>query len=165
MAKKIVTAYLMVELPWPDRDLNPNNRLHWAQKARAAKAARADAYLSAQIVKPYVGFINENTPLGSARLFVPPNTGRNSGRYWDCDNLAASLKATQDGIFDYLRNLISEKIDDSQVSLTINAIVNPDYPRDSGQVYYYLYSAEAADFFEIVAEKTREILCYTGKNR
>src|SRR5574337_772533 len=37
---------LNVVLPWPCRSLHPNARVHWAKRARAAKAARLYAYCS-----------------------------------------------------------------------------------------------------------------------
>ena len=31
---------MRITLPWPDRALHPNSRVHWAQKAKATKAGR-----------------------------------------------------------------------------------------------------------------------------
>ena len=36
-----------IVLPWPCRYLHPNTRVHWSVRAKAAKAARRDAYIIA----------------------------------------------------------------------------------------------------------------------
>lgn len=90
----LTTARLVIELelPWPSKDLSPNARLHWAKKAKAVKAARAEAYLIA---------IHHKRPLEGRILFVleffPPDR-----RHYDDDGLLARMKSARDGIADAL---------------------------------------------------------------
>lgn len=80
-----------VELPWPEKVLSPNARVHWSRKARAVKSARSAAYfLTRQVTRPL--------SCSSAKLtfvFCPPDNRRR-----DRDNLIASMKAATDGISD-----------------------------------------------------------------
>lgn len=81
-----------IELPWPNKGLSPNARLHWAAKSRLAKKAKADAYALAlaaarsQPVEP-AGYVKV------AIEFCPPDR---RGR--DLDNMLSSLKWALDGI-------------------------------------------------------------------
>lgn len=85
---------MMVVLPWPSRTLAPNMRVHWAQKARAAKIARSEAAWWARaagvrpVRKPPQAF-------DVSLIFHPPDARRR-----DLDNLIASMKASLDGIAD-----------------------------------------------------------------
>lgn len=85
---------LEIELPWPDRALSPNARLHPLAKARAFKAAKARAYVLTK------GALHGDMPKlrdGSRmnlRLVVYPASRRRR----DEDNLLASCKALLDGI-------------------------------------------------------------------
>jgi len=84
-------------LPWPNRVLHPNARVHWAALARARKAARSEAYLLALGAGWRVG----TAPQGRLHLwidFYPPDRRRR-----DDDGLLASLKAARDGIADALQ--------------------------------------------------------------
>ena len=79
-------------LPWPSKDLSPNGRVHWAKKAKAAKAARAAGHLAVL----EAGLRKERLPAGRLHLFVdfyPP-----SRRKYDDDNLLAQFKPYRDGI-------------------------------------------------------------------
>jgi len=81
-------------LPWPSRDLHPNARIHWSVKARAAKAARRDAYLIAKAA----GWGRRKWPDGRLHLwieFYPPDRRRR-----DDDGLLSSVKPHRDGIAD-----------------------------------------------------------------
>jgi crossover junction endodeoxyribonuclease RusA len=97
---------LRVTLPWPDRKLSPNARVHWAQKSKAVKTYRRTARLltlSALSKTP-------ERPQGAVDIdlaFYPPDRRRR-----DSDNLQASLKAGLDGIADALG------IDDHQFRLS-----------------------------------------------
>lgn len=83
-------------LPWPNKHLNPNARVHWSKKSRAAAADRRNAYMhcmAGELAKE--GY-------GSGRLhlwidFYPPNRKRR-----DDDNLLSMFKPSRDGIADYL---------------------------------------------------------------
>lgn len=88
---------MRITLPWPDRALHPNSRVHWAQKAKATKAARHVAFVAARAI----GWTNESVP-SEGRLslwidFYPPDRRRR-----DDDGLLASMKAARDGIADAL---------------------------------------------------------------
>lgn len=85
---------LTVDLPWPNRGLHPNARLHWGAKAQLVKAARVDAFYLTRAIMP--------TTIKADRIkldvtFNPPNNRRR-----DLDGMIASLKSAQDGISDAL---------------------------------------------------------------
>lgn len=77
-------------LPWPDKRLSPNARMHWAKLADAKKRAKKDAHnltLAAGIRKIAADAL-------TARVsFYPPDR-----RPRDIDNALASCKAYFDGI-------------------------------------------------------------------
>lgn len=78
--------------PWPPRALSPNARVHWAEKARAAKKYRAVCRLMAQAM----GCRALNAERLTVEItFHPPNRHRR-----DTDNLLASVKAGLDGLAD-----------------------------------------------------------------
>lgn len=77
-------------LPWPDKRLSPNSRHHWAQVARAKKAAKRTAHYT--VLEAGIGKI-ETTAVNVKLSFYPP-----SKRHYDADNLIASHKAALDGI-------------------------------------------------------------------
>ena len=86
----------MITLPWPDRVLHPNARVHWTKLAKAKKAARELAYYAAV----QAGYKGAKLPEGRLHLwidFYPPDRRRR-----DDDGLLASLKAHRDGIADAL---------------------------------------------------------------
>lgn len=83
-------------LPWPDRKLHPNARVHWAVKATATKRARNTACLLAL----EAGWKALPLPEGRLHLwmdFYPPDKRRR-----DDDGLLAAMKAARDGIADAL---------------------------------------------------------------
>lgn len=77
-------------LPWPDKRLSPNSRHHWAQVARAKKAAKRTAHYT--VLEAGIGKIDA-TAVNVKLSFYPP-----SKRHYDADNLIASHKAALDGI-------------------------------------------------------------------
>ena len=86
---------MKIELPWPSRVLHPNSRPHWAQLAKAKKAAREAAYWSVKAS----GLVH-SFPDGPLHLwidFYPPDR-----RKRDDDGLLSSMKAARDGIADAL---------------------------------------------------------------
>jgi crossover junction endodeoxyribonuclease RusA len=94
-----------IDLPWPSRDLHPNARVHWAQKAKAAKKARLDAAiasLAAGIRKMGV------SSLSVIATFAPPDSRRR-----DADGMLSSLKPSFDGIADVIG------VDDSKWDIAI----------------------------------------------
>lgn len=83
-------------LPWPDKHLSPNARLHWSRKSRLVKLARQAAWgavLEARGRAPAL----RGERLHLTWVFCPPDRRRR-----DMDNIIGSLKATADGIADAL---------------------------------------------------------------
>ena len=96
---------MILELPWPPKELSPNARLHWAKLAKAKKAYRAEcAYLAiAQGIRKV-----EADKLHLSLTFFAPTR-----RAYDLDNALARMKAGLDGLADVLG------VDDSKWSLSI----------------------------------------------
>lgn len=82
---------LSVDLPWPARNLHPNARPHWSEKARYVKAAR----FAAREMAKHIGKIDAEAVKVTC-IFSPPPIKRNR----DGDNLLAACKAYFDGIAD-----------------------------------------------------------------
>ena len=94
---------IIVRLPWPDRKLSPNARVHWAVKAKAVKLARETACVLTKLKLIHgVGITASDLHL----TFCPPDKRRR-----DRDNMIASAKAYIDGISDAIG------IDDYHLSL------------------------------------------------
>ena len=87
---------ITIELPWPDSDLSPNARVHWAVKAKAASRAREDGYWcvskDTEIVCDYL----EGEVFQVTYIFHPPDK-----RKRDDDNIIGALKSYRDGVCDY----------------------------------------------------------------
>ena len=83
-------------LPWPPKELNPNKRLHWAQKSKAAKMYRDACYMLAIEAGAKNGIPWE----GDIHLFIdfyPPDR-----RHRDDDNMIAAFKSGRDGVAEAL---------------------------------------------------------------
>lgn len=80
----------LIRLPWPDKALNQNARVHWSVRSRATKDARNQAW-SVAMEAPRVKCIPR------AHIFVEyyPKTYR-----MDVQNCHAMMKAYIDGIAD-----------------------------------------------------------------
>ncbi len=95
------TFELSLTLPWPPRDLSPNHRVHWAAKAKAAKAYRSQCWLLTlaeyRKAKKSGLRIDPDRAVRLHLLFVPPNR-----RAYDRDNLVSWCKQLFDGIADAL---------------------------------------------------------------
>lgn len=105
---------MRVVLPWPDRKLSPNARVHWAVKAAAKKKARRDAAYAAYDAMPSGAREVRQCFAGSKAIgfqvtFYPPDA-----RHRDDDNMVGSLKAARDGIADALG------VDDRRFSASYN---------------------------------------------
>ena len=108
-----------VVLPWPSRDLSPNGRVHWARKAKAAKAAKHEAYALARAA----GWTGGNLPDGKLHLWVdffPPTR-----MIPDDDNMLARFKAQRDAL------ALALGIDDRRF---VSHPMVHDQPRKGGQV-------------------------------
>ena len=85
---------IIIDLPWPHKDLSPNARPHWAEKARLTKRAREGAYYAA--LAAGLGRVTGEA-FRVTTTFNPP------ARYaYDEDNLKARCKALYDGVSDAL---------------------------------------------------------------
>ena len=83
-------------LPFPPRILNPNNRSHWSEKAKAAKGYKQTCfYLAKQAGWFGVEFKSDRVHLWID--FYPPDK-----RPYDDDNIAAAFKSGRDGIAEAL---------------------------------------------------------------
>jgi len=104
MSNRIIKPKRLTELilPWPDKALSPNARVHWAKRAQAVKAARHEAFMLARhagwtkdylsAIKPdSIDYLTLRYDLHSD--FYPPNRYRR-----DDDNLIAAFKPYRDGI-------------------------------------------------------------------
>lgn len=116
---------LILSLPWPDKRLSPNARLHWSKKARVVKQAREDAAWWAihAGVKP-----SKAKSLNVVITFIPPDARRR-----DDDNLIGMMKPARDGIADVIR------VDDSQWSTEIRR----EPPKHPGSVKIQISEVQA----------------------
>lgn len=85
----------MIILPWPDKSLSPNARLHWSKKAKAAKVQRQIAGWETVVSGHKIIW---EGPIHLKITFYPPDM-----RCRDMDNLSASMKSAFDGIADALK--------------------------------------------------------------
>lgn len=75
-------------LPWPPKELNPNSRVHWTKRAKAAKSYKKTCWAIAKQHKH--NFSEGNIFL--ELIFHPP---RNN---YDSDNCESMFKSGRDGI-------------------------------------------------------------------
>jgi Holliday junction resolvase RusA-like endonuclease len=93
---------MKIVLPWPDRRLSPNARVHWRVKhAVKAPAREAGKYATFEAV---AGGMREaraalagNDPIPVKITFYPPDK-----RHRDDDNMIGSFKSARDGIAEAL---------------------------------------------------------------
>lgn len=85
--------HITIILPWPSSDLSPNSRNQW-NKIKACEAARISARIDMMNHCPYAKC--PPGPLSVRYRFYPP-----TARWFDDDNLIASMKSARDGIFDF----------------------------------------------------------------
>ena len=99
---------LVVELPWPPRELSPNAHVHWTRSAEAKQTAKAQGcYLTMNERSDNWKGLLENE-LEASYTFHPPDK-----RKRDIDNFLASMKHYQDGVCAALG------IDDSRIKRTV----------------------------------------------
>lgn len=102
-----------IALPWPDKALNPNARLHWAGKYRANKRAKETAYW---LTRDAIGY-RFPEPIGKISVrtqFFPPNKRRRDG-----DNCNSMMKGSYDGIAQALG------VDDSRFVISYELMEEP----------------------------------------
>jgi len=86
---------MIVNLPWPDKVLNPNSRAHWRRRSKVVKTARTTAKILTLVA------------LGD-RAQVPASHGLKitmhppDARRRDQDNAISSCKSLLDGVADAL---------------------------------------------------------------
>lgn len=84
---------IVIDLPWPPKELSPNQRLHWAKLATVKRKYRSDCnLLTLAACKQKLAGRHH-----LALTFFPPDR-----RARDRDNLLASMKAGLDGVADAL---------------------------------------------------------------
>ena len=103
-----------ITLPWPAKELSPNSRCHWREKAEAtldAKEQGCYAVLEIQTVWPIDADIQPSPfpdKFEACYKFHPPDR-----RKRDIDNCLAMMKAYQDGV------CAAIGIDDSRIRRTV----------------------------------------------
>ena len=122
---------LRIKLPYPDRALNPNVRRVWQASLKPKREARDTGYYAAIEAAAGCGqwhqrlLFDTDKPLRLRIAVYPPDN-----RKRDLDNIVASLKPYQDGVFDYLG------LDDSQITHK-EVVMRRSCP--GGKVIYILY--------------------------
>ena len=100
-----------ITLPWPDKRLSPNARVHWREKATVTKHARKMAYVLAWEGLYYLAYLGRDDVKFEAQItYHPPDRRRRD----ILDNLPASIKPFIDGMCDCMG------IDDYQIQRTVN---------------------------------------------
>jgi hypothetical protein len=88
----------MITLPWPDKALSPNNRTHWAVKAKAVKVARRYG----AVVAREAGYSTRTYADYYGKLHIFIRYFAKTRNYPDADNCLSASKAYLDGIADAL---------------------------------------------------------------
>ena len=117
----------MIVLPWPNKGLSPNARLHWSKLAANKKQVRHEAHILATMAMPLR--LRRDIAAREGKIdivirFYPPDA-----RLRDDDNMIASFKAARDGIADALG------VDDRRFR-PLYQIMDPEKP---GRIEVYLY--------------------------
>ena len=91
---------ITLRLPWFPRELSPNvaRRLHWAAKAKAAKAYRELCGWEARLQHPVP--LHLGSTMFNSLALATTTFHVDTKRRYDLDNLMASLKPMWDGIVD-----------------------------------------------------------------
>lgn len=96
---------MIIELPWPPKELSPNGRLHWAKKRQYTTNYKGEGWaytLAAMYPKHAVDF-DWPEQIEMTITFYPPDKRRR-----DDDNIIGSFKAGRDGV------AIALNVDDSR---------------------------------------------------
>lgn len=91
---------IVVELPFPPKELSANSRLHWSVVSKAKKSYRSHAAMMTTLAsnKKQVGGWHPTGLVKLSYTFYPP-----ANRHYDFDNLLYRCKALQDGVADGLQ--------------------------------------------------------------
>ncbi len=99
-----------IELPWPDKRLNPNVKLNRYRKAEATAEARAEGKVIAKNNGLMEHEYTKDTKFMATTTYYPPDR-RKRDIY---ENMPRMMKAFVDGIFDCL------ELDDCQIKVALN---------------------------------------------
>lgn len=121
-----VLLVIAIDLPWPNKGLSPNARIHWRRKARISKDAKADAIWFSKEAGIRAGDPDIPQSLRVTVIFHPPDSRRR-----DLDNMLASLKPALDGV------AFATGVDDSKWQIALRK----EAPRKGGSVRIELESA------------------------
>jgi crossover junction endodeoxyribonuclease RusA len=99
---------MLIEIPWPPKELHPNARVHWAARSRKAKDYKECCYVLArrELIRLKRSDFGEKVNLDIK--FYPPDRRRR-----DLDNCIASIKYAIDGI------AMALGVDDSNFTLSV----------------------------------------------
>lgn len=114
-------APVTVTVPLPPAALSPNARVHWAAKAKATRAYRATAWITA--VAELGVRRGPRWPHATALITFAYPTNRRR----DADNALASLKAAIDGLRD--AGIVEDDAGIAFEPVRFTAPPPPDYPR------------------------------------
>ena len=89
---------MKIILPWHDKSLSPNARVHWAVKAKAVKIAREYAYYAAL----EAGYNSKYFDGYDRKIHVWLTFYPKTRNYPDADNCLSAHKAANDGIAEAL---------------------------------------------------------------
>lgn len=96
-AEPVAIARRVIVLPWPDKGLSQNARIHWGLRSKLAKAARRGAMLATVLAQYKPADFSDGGPVHVWITFFPPDRRRR-----DQDGMISSLKSPLDGIADAL---------------------------------------------------------------
>jgi len=85
---------MIIELPWPPKELSQNARIHWTKRARFVKEYRSTCFLLTKILWFKIDW---EGPIHLFIDFYPPDSRR-----YDDDGITGRFKAGRDGIADAL---------------------------------------------------------------
>lgn len=85
---------MQITLPWFDKGLSPNARIHWAQKAKLTKQARYEGWLA--VIEAGYSAVSLDGYTGKLHLWI--SYYAKTRNYPDVDNCLSGSKAYLDGI-------------------------------------------------------------------
>ena len=96
---------MIISLPWMDRRLSPNARVHWRIEAKVKATAKDAAFYMTKY--SWGGTTLPDGPIPMTVTFTPPDRLKR-----DDDNVIAAFKSARDGI------ALALKVDDSRFKPT-----------------------------------------------